>query len=1047
MRPQLLLSPPAAGKTQACIDRLRQVMNARPFCLAWVIVGGRSQATAFQRRLAASGGVLGARVATFQDFYLEILERSGRQVPLAENAMLHRMTVQLIGELRAAGHLPYFEPISAKPGFAPVLRDRIGELKRALVQPERLLNLARRSNQAGLMDLGTIYSEYQARLQSLGWADADGLGWLAVEALQADPQLLRDWSFLAVDGLDEFNPGQIKLLGEASCRIGECLITLTGADRMERIAHRRFQPAWAGLMSEMEIEVTTLSGLVHLPAVLRTLEEGLFEPARNLTPQSGTVHGADLSAADSPVKLLEARSPSEEAREALRWIKARVVRDGLAPGRCGLAVAEFGPYRDALRAGAAEFGITLRFSQGALLAALPCAAALWNLISLVPNGFELRPLLDIVRSPFFNLNQCGLNRKDAKPLEIASRYGQVTGGIDQWEQTLIRLGSTSCADDADQAELEETGAPQLPVGPHAQRLWVGLRSLFDRLNPPAEPMTLRLWAAWLDELLADLGFFECGFTADEEPEVDALLSLMGGLARSEMLTGESAVDRAGFLAEVDGLLNSTTLREPDFDAEDCVQVFSLERVCGLRFDALAVLGLAEGSFPAIEREDPFLNDTVRTSLGMKPRLGQAQAGLFYTAVTRADRFLLLSRAYLAKDGETWEASPYWGAGLAVLDAPIQRIRPEDARPLAEAASESELLFWSARRKAYAGGSPGAQAGLDWHYPAGTGLNIRWEQICQNQRVLSERLARTGRSIFNGDLESLSGEFQQRYGLSAVWNTSRFESYATCPFGFLARYGLGLQVLQTPQPGYQADQLGSILHAVLEEVYTASPDPTDTVDVLNRLTPIAAQVFARAPEEQDFRPSPLWEIQQAELLVKLQRAIEGIASLDEGAGWRPLVFEASFGFSGQPYLSLAVEGEVVHLRGTIDRVDINPSGCIRIIDYKSGRSHLTAQDLVDGRRLQLPLYALAAREALGLGEPVEGLYWALMAGEPGSLRLSRFVSSESGCGVEAAFETARQQVSRIVCGIRAGQFGPVSPSGGCPAYCSAAAWCWQFRPAR
>ncbi len=115
-------------------------------------------------------------------------------------------------------------------------------------------------------------------------------------------------------------------------------------------------------------------------------------------------------------------------------------------------------------------------------------------------------------------------------------------------------------------EPEEDGrVPRLPVGPQANRLLAGLRGLFARLAAPAEPMALRMWAAWLDELLTDLGFFDSDFSAEEEIEVEALLDLLGALARSELLTGESALDMPGFLREVDGLLTATTTHEPGFN--------------------------------------------------------------------------------------------------------------------------------------------------------------------------------------------------------------------------------------------------------------------------------------------------------------------------------------------------------------------------------------------------------------------------------------------------------------------------------------------------
>ena len=326
-------------------------MQQHPLRPVWVVVPDRLQAFAFRRRLAAAGGAIGVNVGTFGTLYKEILRCARKSMPLATEPVIHRLIRLAIKKVDEEGELAYFNPLQEMPGFSGGLADAFAELKRARVWPDTLLE-ASREHGPGLVELARIYAAYQDLIGTIGWADPEGVNWLATEALEEDPTLAAGWQLVIVDGFDSLNGSQraaLNLLGET---LPEILITLPGVPEMSRVAHRRFDRSLQTLLKEMPAEIKTLSTKPYLPSTLLHLEESIFKSG------SPKVNGTDC------ISMMEARSPKEEAREALRWIKARIVRDGLSPDDCSIVTPDPERYRPFLREAAVEFGVPIRFTHG-----------------------------------------------------------------------------------------------------------------------------------------------------------------------------------------------------------------------------------------------------------------------------------------------------------------------------------------------------------------------------------------------------------------------------------------------------------------------------------------------------------------------------------------------------------------------------------------------------------------------------------------------------------------------------------------------------------
>lgn len=1071
MTVEILLGPAGRGKTAYVIDAVRALPPLFP---ARILVPDHVEAVAFRRRLAQAGGALGVEVQTFYDFYADVLVLVGWPSPSPSPKNWERERVppeaagggegmarlpptvrtqlieHLVETLCDAGQLDYHAPLRGSPGFARLLGELFGELKRARVFPEELERALAapprspplaggmsRRDRGGLIELAHLYTAYQSWLLQTGWVDADGQGWLASIALEQNLSLLADLSLLAVDGFDEFNPTQLHVLRLLAGRVETTLVTLTGdPQNPDRLAHRRFARARAALVETLGVEPILLSR----QGDKETAGQGENNPLVHLEHTLFETNVAPLSAGDR-IAFLEAQDRATEAREALRWLKARVVRDGVSPSDGAVIARDVTPYRLFLEEAAAEFGMMLSFVSGGDLRANPAVSAVLNLLTLSVEPFDWLPrmLLDVLTSPYFDWAGCGLGPDDPVRLLDLACAGQVVGGLDQWREAFKACESASRR--AGEDEDDEGMAPRRPpVGAEAVRLVDVFEAVVARVTLPPQA-TLREHVAWIEDLIGedpalagrnpistrnrvseDDASLHIVARARENPAtaerdvaaLRALKDILRGLVLADAVLvgqGGGAASALSYDSFVAGLVQAVQAATCTVPVEgEAITVASALEVRGLAFDSVALLGLAEGEFPRSEREDALLREPDRAWLAeqgfaIEPRLRGDEVPLFYQAATRARRRLLLCRPYLADDGQPWEPSPYWSAVQDLFEAPVvHHVRPAD--PVEHPASELEL--------APLPGEPVA--------------------------VVLQARAQVSSSPWTGDLASLRESLEEHFGADRPWSSSRLETYAKCPFYFWAAYAMELEPRELPQAGFDVLILGSIYHLVLERLYNRVPDGDP--DRLRDLLPgVAQETYDAAPNDYGFRPSPLWERQQEELTDVLRRTVEALV---ETAGeYEPLVQELSFGLGERPPLVIGGQGQgralSLRLRGYIDRVDRAPDGRLRVIDYKAGSTPITARDLEEGHRLQLPLYALAAEEALDAGV-AGGFYWHIGAAKPSSLRLEKYKD-----GVVGAVDTAVEYALSIGAAVCDGQFAPTPPDAGCPAFCPAVVFCERYKP--
>lgn len=205
------------------------------------------------------------------------------------------------------------------------------------------------------------------------------------------------------------------------------------------------------------------------------------------------------------------------------------------------------------------------------------------------------------------------------------------------------------------------------------------------------------------------------------------------------------------------------------------------------------------------------------------------------------------------------------------------------------------------------------------------------------------------------------------------SVSRLQTFNSCPYQYFAQYTLGLRDREVYQP--QPQNLGSFLHALMEKslgdlVSRLGPereDPARVQEVLAGwqadLSPAYIQTLyqdiSQAESFRAYQDPLIREVQGRRLQSKALAALQDEGRKLQAETFLPLALEWQFpqGQTDSP-LALQVAGRPVYLQGKIDRIDLDPAGNARLVDYKSGDQILDQEALLCGQQIQLPLYARA-----------------------------------------------------------------------------------------
>ena len=376
--------------------------------------------------------------------------------------------------------------------------------------------------------------------------------------------------------------------------------------------------------------------------------------------------------------------------------------------------------------------------------------------------------------------------------------------------------------------------------------------------------------------------------------------------------------------------------------------------------AVFILGINDGIFPSINKDEGFINDKDRENLknqGIElaktttDRLYEEQFNI-YKALTVPEEKLYLS--YTSTDLEGRSQRP------SVLITKIKKMFPL----LQE---ESDII-----NKPSFIGMP--EETFDellsqiYNKVSGKDVDEKWKEVYKWYAENEEWKDKLEKSIQGLNYTNLPDKINESsidkiYGNKMQTSISKLEKYRTCPFSFHLKYGLKLQ--DNERFELKSMDTGSFMHEVIDDFFEKIKNKelevkTITNEEIEKVVKEIVNEKINLARNAIFRSSKKFKILLLKLNKVLTKSIKYIVDGLKNSQFEILGNEIEFGKEGK-FKPIQIElenGKNVEITGKIDRIDIaeNEDGkYIRIIDYKSSIKNINLNEVMFGLQLQLITY--------------------------------------------------------------------------------------------
>ena len=409
-----------------------------------------------------------------------------------------------------------------------------------------------------------------------------------------------------------------------------------------------------------------------------------------------------------------------------------------------------------------------------------------------------------------------------------------------------------------------------------------------------------------------------------------------------------------------GLKNSSLGKIPS--NQDGVTVGDTERSRTHKVKAIFIIGLNDGIFPSVNKDEGFINDTDRSFLkdnGIELAKGTLE-NLYddnfniYKAFTTAEEELFLSYCQSDTDGKSLRPS--------TLILKIKKIFPnlKEENDIIEnkkyLINEKELYeqFISKIFLNYDNKKINNEIFLLYKYFL---ENEKYKKILKNNLNYIKKL-KIPEKIKKENIQKL-------YGNKLKTSLSKLETFKSCPYEYFLQYSL--KIKEKEELKIKSLDTGSFMHEVINSFFEEINDKKINIkEIDNEQTEkIINEIIEKKLENNKnyiFTATEKYKLLVERLkriiLKALKYIILGLKSSDFSIIGTEVEFDEKKG-KYKPIKINLENGKTVEIVGKIDRIDIakdENNKYIRIIDYKSSIKDIDYTNIYAGLQLQLITYS-------------------------------------------------------------------------------------------